>query len=93
MIPRLPDPIRRIAPGFFLFLAVGAPAAPWTSWTKHPANPVYTHSTVASDPSVLKDGSTYRMVVSGAGGVPGRRAGFRGGPGAGAPPVAKTGPV
>ncbi len=48
-------------------------AAPWTTWTKSLNNPVYSHSgsgawNVASDPSVIKDGSTYRMIVSGDGG-------------------------
>lgn len=62
------DVLHIILPGLLLLLAANGPAAPWTSWTKHPTNPVYTHSAVASDPSVIKDGSTYRMVVSGAGG-------------------------
>lgn len=42
----------------------------WVEWSgtpQFPANPVYSHSSgVASDPTVIKDGTTYRMVVSGA---------------------------
>lgn len=44
-------------------------AGTWTEWTKRDSNPVYSHSgTAASDPAVIKDGSLYRMVVSGNGG-------------------------
>ncbi len=68
MIRILKKTLRGMTAGFLLGGAPSSPAAPWTSWTKHPTNPVYTHGTVASDPAVLKDGSTYRMIVSGEGG-------------------------
>ncbi len=46
----------------------------WTTWTKYNANPVYSHSSsgawnIASDPTVIKDGSNYVMIVSGDGGT------------------------
>lgn len=46
----------------------------WNTWTKHSNNPIYEHATegawdVASDPAVIKDGKTYRMIVSGDRGV------------------------
>lgn len=46
-----------------------ADAQVWTNWSKYSGNPVYSHvGNAASDPAVIKDGSTYRMVVSGNGG-------------------------
>lgn len=42
-----------------------AAAWPWTTWTKYGSNPVYDYpSHIASDPTVIKDGATYRMFTS-----------------------------
>ena len=58
---------------FALFIVAFATsaAAGWPIWTKKSGS-VYSHSfQVASDPTVIKDGTTYRMVVSGYGGESG----------------------
>lgn len=53
---------------FILGFATSSSSAGWKTWSKN-AGAVYSHALqVASDPTVIKDGSTYRMVVSGYGG-------------------------